>query len=157
MSKKTLTLTLGGLLLAVLIPLSLSATPLATSQEPAAEHEESGPLHDIMEELKDHMRAMRKTIADPESAVANTRHSKAMMELCMKAMKHIPEAPAGMSEVDQVKWNVDYQRKMLAICDILLQLQVAVAEKDIEQSKSLYRSMGDIKGEGHDTYDPEDE
>lgn len=158
MSKKTLTLTFGGLLLAVLIPLTLSATPLATSQEPAAEHEEeSGPLHDIMEELKDHMRAMRKTIGDPTCAGPNTRHAKAMMELCLKAMKHIPEAPEGMSEVDVVKWNVDYQRKMLAVCDNLLQLQIAVAEKDMEMSKQLYRAMGDIKGEGHDTYDPEDE
>lgn len=159
MSKQALTLTLGSLLLAVFIPLCLSATPLTSTQEPADEeaHEEGGPLHEIMEELKDHMRAMRKTIGDPTCGTPNTRHAKAMMELCLKAMKHVPEAPEGMSEIEQVKWNVDFQRKMLAVCDTLLQIQNAVAEKDMEMSKKLYRAMGDIKGEGHDTYDPEDE
>lgn len=157
MSKKTLTLLMGGLLLAVLIPLTLSATPLTHhTQEPASE-EEGGPLHDIMEELKNHMRAMRKTIADPKATAANTKHAKAMMGLCLDAMKHVPEAPAGMSEVDQVKWRVDYQRKLLAVCDNLLQMEVAVAEGDTDRAKSLYRSVGDIKGEGHEIYDPEDE
>ena len=41
---------MGGLLLAVLIPLTLSATPLTHhTQEPASE-EEGGPLHDIIKQ-----------------------------------------------------------------------------------------------------------
>jgi len=129
-------------------------------QEPGHHEEgdhEEGPLHDIMEELKDHMRAMRRSIGAEDGRMDTIEHAEAIKGLALKAVPHCPPAAEGLSEAEQMQWRVDYERKMLAVADGMLQLQLAMTNGDIPAAQELYRSVGDIKKEGHDTYDPEDE
>ncbi len=128
------------------------------SQNPSQEEEEhDGPLPEAMNGLKDHMRALRKSLSNPERKAESTEHAQAMMQYALEAMKYCPPAPEGFSPTEVVKWKVDFQRKLLSVCDHMLQIELALAEGRIQDAQNLYRAVADIKKEGHETYDPEDE
>lgn len=155
----TATLCILGFLL---LPFTLGAAqPFLSTQEPehghGQEHEEEGPLAEAMESLKDHMRAMRKSLGDPQRDEESVGHAQGMMKNALEALKYVPEAPEGMGGVDRVQWRVDFQRKMLSVCDHLLQIELALAEGRREDARLLYRAVSDLKKEGHDTYDPDEE
>lgn len=138
-------------------PLSSAAqNPQEPGHHEEGEHEE-GPLHDIMESLKDHMRAIRRSLGAEDGQAASMEHAEAIKDLALQAVPHCPAPAEGLSELEQLQWRVDYQRKMLAVADGMLQLQLAVASGDLEAAQNLYRSVGGIKKEGHDTYDPEED
>ncbi|MHC4823689.1 MAG: hypothetical protein ACYTEP_06690 [Planctomycetota bacterium] len=150
--------TLGFLLL----PFTLGAAqPLLSLQEPdhghEEEHEDEGPLAEAMESIKDNMRALRKSLGDPARDGESVHHAQGMMKSALEALKYVPEAPEHMSGADVVQWRVDFQRKMLSVCDHLLQVELALAQGRHEDAKMLYRAIGDLKKEGHDTYDPDEE
>ena len=146
----------------LLLPFTLGAAqPFLSPQEPEheheGEHEEEGPLAEAMESLKDHMRAMRKSLGDPQRDAESISHAKGMMKNALEALKYVPEAPENLAGADVVQWRVDFQRKMLSVCDHLLQIELALAQGRHEDARLLYRAVADIKKEGHDTYDPEEE
>jgi len=157
-------LTLGLLTLVLLTPFTLSAvtTTTASAQEPEGQHEhqdqgEDGPLAEAMGELKDNMRALRKTLGSPEKAEDGMAYAAGMRKAALLAFPLCPDAPQGFSKAEQVKWRVDFQRKILSVCDGTLQLELALAEGRMEDAKTIYKSLSDIKKEGHETYDPDEE
>ncbi|MDA0667805.1 MAG: cytochrome b562 [Planctomycetota bacterium] len=152
--------TFSLLTLLILTPFTVSAMsqPTSIAQEPEEhEHEEEGPLAEAMEQIKDNMRALRKTLSDPEKAAEGMKYAEGMRNSALEAMPYCPEAPAGLSELEQVKWRVDFQRKLLAVADGTLRLELALAEGKQEDAKEIYKTLGGIKKEGHDTYDPDQE
>jgi len=151
-------ITLSLLPLLLLTPFTLSALhqPVSVTQEPE-EHEEEGPLAEAMEDIKHSMRALRKTLGSPEKAEEGMQHATGMRNAALQALPHCPEAPGGLSKAEQVKWRVDFQRKLLAVCDGTLRLELALAEGRQEDAKEIYKELGGIKKEGHDTYDPDEE
>lgn len=154
-----LTLSLLALLLLTPFPLSALSQPVSASQEPEEheEHEDEGPLAEAMEDIKHNMRALRKTLGDPEKAEEGMQHATGMRNAALQALPHCPEAPQGLSKAEQVKWRVGFQRKLLAVCDGTLRLELALAEGRQEDAKEIYKDLGGIKKEGHDTYDPDEE
>lgn len=152
--------TLGFLTLLLLTPFTLSAIsqPSAPTQEPEHhDHEEEGPLAEAMEDVKDNMRALRKTLGDPAKAAEGMKYAEGLRTAILEGMPYCPDAPAGMSELEQIKWRVDFQRKLLAVADGTLRLELALAEGNQDDAKEIYKSLGNVKKEGHDTYDPDEE
>jgi len=152
--------TFGLLTILMLAPFTLSAVspPASVVQEPEhEEHEEEGPLEEAMGQMKDNMRALRKTLGDPEKAADGMKYAEGMRSSALEAMPYCPEAPAGLSKLEQVKWRVDFQRKLLAVADGTLRLELALAEGNQEDAKEIYKALGGIKKEGHNTYDPDEE
>lgn len=152
--------TLGFLTVLLLTPFTLSAIsqPNTPAQEPEHhDHEDEGPLAEAMEQVKDNMRALRKTLGDPAKAAEGMEYAKGMRIAILEGMPFCPDAPANLSELEQVKWRVDFQRKLLAVADDTLRLELALAEGNQEDAKAIYKSLGGIKKEGHDTYDPDEE
>ena len=126
-------------------------------QEDGDDDHEEGPLHDIMKNLKHEMRSLRHSLGSEDTKAAALEHAEAIKGLTLKALPHCPPAPEGFSEAEQLKWRVDFERKMLAVADTMLQLELSMADGDLQAAQDLYRTAGGIKKEGHDTYDPEDE
>lgn len=154
-------ITLGLLTVLLLTPFTLSAVsqPHSPVQEPESheEHHEDGPLEEAMEAVKDNMRALRKTLGDPAKAAEGMKYAEGMRNAILEALPYCPEAPEGLSKLEQVKWRVDYQRKLLAVADGTLRLELALAEGNHADAKEIYKALGGIKKEGHDTYDPDEE
>jgi len=143
-------------LVALLLAGALFAAPaVLPGQEPGATAEEHSPLEEAMDGLKQGMRALRRGLGDQETATAGLDTIRAMQEHALAAMHH---CPAPLTEVDAAgaaKWEINFKRMQLMVCDTLLELELAVVEGRLDDAKALYGKLNDLKGKGHDTYDPE--
>lgn len=135
----------------------------ARRQEPGAErgehaeHGEEGPLHDAMESLNRGMRSLRRSVGDPEKAAENLELLRGMQKSALEALPLCPEPFQPLSDLEQRAWRIGYERKILAVADGLLQLELAIAEGRFDAAKEIYSHLGGLKKEGHDTYVPEEE
>ncbi|MFK5955378.1 MAG: hypothetical protein QM477_02925 [Planctomycetota bacterium] len=153
--------TLGLMALVLLTSFTLSAVVRSTAlpQEPEAHegHDQDSPLAHAMSKLKDNMRGLRKTLGKPDKTEDGMAFATGMRHAALEALPLWPDAPQGLSKSEQVKWRVDFQRKLLAVCDGTLQIELALAEERPEDAKAVYKTLLGIKKEGHDTYDPDEE
>lgn len=135
----------------------------AVQQEPAqrpdsaAAHEEGGPLEEPMETLDRGMKAMRRTVQDPEKAGEHIARLREMQAAALESFRHCPEPFTPLSETEQIVWRIGFERKMLAVADGLLRLEQALVEQDFEAARAIYSEVGGFKKEGHDTYTPPEE
>lgn len=129
------------------------------AQEPAAgkEHEHEGPLHEPMETLDRGMKALRRTVQDPQKAAENIARLHEMQAAAVESFAHCPEPFQPLSETEQVLWRISYQRKILAVADGLLELEQALVEQRFEEAREIYTRLTGLKKEGHDTYTPPEE
>lgn len=138
-------------------PFSPAAQEPAAGQEPAGGPEEEGPLHEPMETLDRGMKAMRRTVQDPAQAAANIARLREMQAAALEALQHCPEPFIPLSETEQVAWRIGYQRKILAVADGLLELELALVEERFEEAREIFSRLLGLKKEGHDTYTPPEE
>jgi len=103
------------------------------------------------------MRGLRKSLGAEDTKAVAMEHAEAIKGLTLEALPHSPPAPEGSSDAEQLQWRIGFERKMLAVADTMLQLELALADGDLETAQDLYRAAGGIKKEGHETYDPDDE
>ena len=121
----------------------------------AAQEEEKTPLEQAMGGLKNGMRALRRGLESAESATQALGTIREMQGHALAAMNH---CPAPLEEVDAAgaaAWEINFKRAQLHLCDALLTLELAVVEGRLEDAKTIYGSLNDIKSKAHDVYDPE--
>jgi hypothetical protein len=134
-----------------------SAAQEPAAQEPAAGKGEEGPLHEPMEALDRGMKALRRTVQDPQKAAENIVRLREMQAAAVESFAHCPEPFQPLSEQEQVLWRIGYQRKILAVADGLLELELALVEQRFEEGREIYTRLTGLKKEGHDTYTPPEE
>lgn len=140
------------------MPFADPAQEPARGQEPAGEHaEEGGPLHDAMETLDRGMKGMRRTITEVEKTAENLERVRGMQAAALTSVSLCPEPFVPMSDAEKVVWRIGYERKMIAVLDGLLQLELALVEGRHEYAKGIYSQLTGLKKEGHDTYTPPEE
>lgn len=119
--------------------------------------EEGGPLHDAMETLDRGMKGMRRTITDPEKTAENLERLREMQAAALLSVGHCPDPFTPMSETDKRVWRIGFERKMLAVTDGLLQIELALVEGRHDEAREFYSQLTGLKKEGHDTYTPPEE
>ena len=127
------------------------------SQGPQPTTKESSGLEEIMDELKSNAKAIRPILPTPEKYEQIIVNAQSMQKLAVQAMSLCPEAPSVAEENKTIKsfeWEIGYKRSMLAVADLCLQLELALHLKDSEKAQEIYRNLGAVKKEGHNTYDP---
>ena len=130
-----------------------AAPSVLPGQAPAAE--EHTPLEEAMEGLKQGMRALRRGLGDQESANASVEVVRGMQQHALAALDHCPAPLTQVDAAGAAKWEIQFKRLQLQVCDELLQLELAIVEGRLEDAKAAYGRLNDLKGKGHDTYDPE--
>lgn len=136
------------------LPFAFASQDPARGQEPAAEE---GPLHDAMETLDRGMKALRRAVADPEQAAANLERVRGMQAAAVSAFGLCPEPFTPMTDLEKTAWRIGFDRKMLAVADGLLQLELALVEGRYEEAKEIHSQLTGLKKEGHDGYTPPEE
>jgi hypothetical protein len=143
-------------LVALLLVGALAAAPaVLAGQEPTETAEELSPLEEAMNGLKQGMRALRRGLGDQETATAGLEIVRRMQEHALSAMHHCPPPLTDVDADGAAKWDINFKRMQLMVCDTLLQLELAIVEGRLADAKALYGKLNDLKGKGHDTYDPE--
>lgn len=138
----------------VSLPLAFASQEPARAQEPGAEE---GPLHDAMETLDRGMKAMRRSVADPEQVAANLERVRGMQAAAVSSFGHCPQPFTPMTDTEKVAWRIGFDRKVLAVADGLLQLELALVEGRLEEAKEIHSQLTGLKKEGHDGYTPPEE
>ncbi len=146
----------------LLLAAGLFAAPsFVNAQEPEAqegehdeEHEHSD-LENAMEGLKKGMRALRRGIEKPEKSAEMIEVVQAMQQASLTAFSLCPEPLEEVDALGLAKWRTGFKKGQLAVCGTLVNLELALAEGRLEDAKELYGRLNDIKGNGHDKYDPE--
>lgn len=150
----------------LLLAAGLYASPsFINAQEPekgegehAGEHEEHGEhseLETAMGSLKNGMRALRRGVDKPEKSAEMIEIVQTMQLATLAAFQHCPEPLEELDAVGLAKWQTGFKKGQLAVCGTLVSLELALAEGRLEDAKELYARLNEIKGNGHDKYDPE--
>lgn len=144
---------------ALLLPFARGAA--APAQEPGSGHEtgheEDSPLVQAMERVDKGMKALRRSVADPAKAEANAELARGMKEAALTALPLCPEPFTPLEGVARVAWRIDFERRILAVADTLLQLELAFVESRLEDAKKLHEGLAKLKKDGHDLYVPPEE
>jgi len=150
----------------LLLAAGLYASPsFVNAQEPekgegehAGEHDENGEhseLETAMEGLKKGMRALRRGVDKPDKSAEMIEIVQAMQQASLAAFPLCPEPLEEVDAAGLAKWQTGFKKGQLALCGTLVNLELALAEGRLEDAKELYGRLNDIKGNGHDKYDPE--
>ena len=110
-----------------------------------------------MDSLKSNAKVIRPILSTPEQYEQIIVNAQSMQKLAIQAMSLCPEAPSITEENKTIKsfeWEIGYKRSMLAVADLCLQLELALHLKDSEKAQEIYKNLGAVKKEGHNTYDP---
>lgn len=139
----------------VSLPFAFASQEPARAQEPGVEE---GPLHDAMETLDRGMKAMRRSVTDPEQVAANVERVRGMQAAAVSSFGLCPQPFAPMTDAEQTAWRIGFDRKVLAVADGLLQLELALVEGRLEEAKEIHSQLTGLKKDGHDGYtQPEEE
>ena len=126
----------------------------ALEQEDVVEaEEEHGPLHESMEALQAGMRTLRKAIGKPDKKVAAIQICRELQAACLVGFQHVPEPEEAVLEgLALLEFSADFRKRMLTVCETLVDLEVAFEREDKAASKKFYKQLGAQKKSGHDTY-----
>ena len=134
-------------LLAALLAAGLT---LAATSRTAPQDDEPTPLQAAMQEMMGGQRAMRRLVRDPAANVEGlVAAASAIQRGALAAYSLPPAAPEGE---DPHRWRIGYQRQILRLLDTALECELAARAGDAELLKAAYARLGEIKAEGHDTY-----
>ena len=113
---------------------------------------DSKVLHESMEALEKSMRSMRRLMNDPDSKDEALAMCAEMEAQVLVALQH-PPAPHGELEGQTlVEYHVAFKRRMLDVYGTILDLAVAVEKGDHESATTAFRSLGQDRREGHQTF-----
>jgi len=148
------TLLSGGAIAA----LNSSALPAAAggAQEAAAEkedgHGEHNELHESMEVLQKNMKAMRKQMRNLDDKATLLGMCADMTAAALTGFLHAPGSPDGLEGSELLAYRADFKKRMLSVAGTLVDMELAIDSGDADAVKTLYRSLGASKKEGHDIY-----
>ncbi len=113
---------------------------------------EGGPLHESMEVIQKGMKGIRKMLSKPEKKDDAVTLCKEMQAAALVGFQHPPKPPAELEGDATVDFSADFRKRMLTVCSTLVDLEAALAKGDADAAKTIYRTLGKQKKEGHDTY-----
>ncbi|MFT7516466.1 MAG: soluble cytochrome b562 [Myxococcota bacterium] len=131
-------------------------TTISFSQDPGSESSDS-QLEEIMEELKDNMRAARKLLSNADDHAQCIVHIQAMQQGAIDALPYCPDFKGESSGIEEIKFKLNFKRRMLHLADTLLQLELALHQGDAEMAQEIYQKLKPLKNDSHEIYDPEEE
>ena len=145
----------GGAIAAGLTPGS-NAQEGEHKADKMGEHDEHGehetPLHESMESLQKNMKGLRKLLAKPEAAEQAIAMCVEMEASVIEAFMNPPKSPDGLEGAELRAYQADFKKRMLSVAGTLIDLELAFDKGDAAAAKTLYRSLGSRKKEGHDIY-----
>lgn len=111
-------------------------------------------LHESMEILQQKMRGLRKMLkpTTPEAKAAAIAACQEMEAAVVVSMGHAPKPAKKLEGSDLLKYEIEFKRRMVSVYQTLLDLQLALDAGDADKAKTLYRSLGGQKKEGHTIY-----
>lgn len=130
----------------------------AEGKQEEGKHEEGhehGELHDSMEVLQQGMRRMRKMLSKPEQKADAIKLVREMQGAALTGFHHIPKPEKELEADALFAFEVDFRKRMLTVCSTLIEIEVALQKEDGDAAKTLYRTLGAQKKEGHQTYIPD--
>ncbi|MDB2576062.1 cytochrome b562 [bacterium] len=113
---------------------------------------EGGPLHESMEVIQKGMKGIRKMLSKPEQKAAAVTLCQEMQAAALVGFQHPPKPQTELDADAQVDFSADFRKRMLTVCSTLVDLEAALAKGDADAAKTIYRTLGKQKKEGHDTY-----
>ena len=128
----------------------------ASDDAARAEREES-PTHAAMEELQSAMRKLRRMLRDPDQAPATIELLRAMQKNALITFDHSPEPPEGMPESEIEPFHVEYRRRILRLADEMCACELAVLEGRTEDARASFKQLTELKNEGHERFQIEEE
>ncbi len=146
---------LAVLTLAVQYARPSSAAPAigdATAAIEADDDEEAGPLHESMEVIQRGMKGIRKMLSKPDQKDAAVKLCQEMQAAALVGFQNPPKPEAELDGDALVEFSADFRKRMLTVCSTLVDLEVALAKGDADSAKTIYRTLGKQKKEGHDAY-----
>ncbi|MBL6756317.1 MAG: hypothetical protein ISQ11_07900 [Planctomycetes bacterium] len=143
---------LAVLALAAQLTDSSVAAPGSHAVVTADDDEEAGPLHESMEVIQKGMKGIRKMLSKPDQKDAAVKLCQEMQAAALVGFQHPPKPEAVLEGDALVDFNADFRKRMLTVCSTLVDLEVALAKGDADAAKTIYRTLGKQKKEGHDAY-----
>lgn len=123
------------------------------SQEKASHGEgEENELHESMEVLQKNMKALRKLMRNPEEKETLFQMCADMEKAALTGFMHPPASPDGLEGSELLAYQADFKKRMLNVASTLVDLELAIDSGDADAMKTIYRSLGAHKKEGHDIY-----
>ncbi|MEM8710926.1 MAG: cytochrome b562 [Planctomycetota bacterium] len=117
----------------------------------AAEGQEN-ELHESMEVLQKNMKALRKLMRNPEEKETLFQMCADMEEAALTGFMHPPASADGLEGSELRAYQADFKKRMLNVASTLVDLELAIDAGDADTMKTIYRSLGAHKKEGHDIY-----
>lgn len=152
MTRPVLLLLLCGLLLAALSAPVFSGP----AQEPAAQEEEHTVIEDQMKSIKGGMRQLRRGLRDAENLPAALPIILEMQQAAQVSKTEIPKMAAGIDdEKERAAFVSAYRQGMIATQKMMLDLEAAVLEGNLEKCTELYNALKDSQDKGHDRFTDE--
>lgn len=105
-------------------------------------------LHETMERLQTEMKGLRRVLK-PEAKKEGLEACDRFAAIVLETMAMSPEPLEPLEGIDLIEYEVDFKKRMAEIYNSALDLKVALAKDDTDAAKTLYRSLGQGKNEGH--------
>lgn len=149
MTRPALLFLLCGLLLAALSAPVLSGQP----QEPAAQEEEGTKIEEHMKTIKGGMRQLRRGLRDAENLPAALPIILEMQQAAQMSKTELPKMAADIAdEKERAAFVTAYRQGMIATQKMMLDLENAVLEGNLEKCTELYNALKDAQDKGHDRF-----
>ncbi len=157
MSHKILFVTLSTLLLAALAgPLLPGTSTSLLAQEP--EHvEEETPLQQNMSVINKGMRKLRRGLRKAESLPAALPVILEMQAAAHFCKTETPPLAARLEGDEKASFIQGYRLQVIGLQRLMLDLESAVVEGNMEQAQAVYQQMKATEDEGHEIYTEDEE
>ncbi|MGB0333396.1 MAG: cytochrome b562 [Planctomycetota bacterium] len=145
-------LALPGLAVLALAAQLTDASVAAPGAGAALAADDDGPLHESMEVIQKGMKGIRKMLSKPDQKDAAVKLCLDMQAAALVGFQHPPKPEAVLEGDALIDFNTDFRKRMLTVCSTLVDLEAALAKGDADAAKTIYRTLGKQKKEGHDAY-----
>ena len=124
--------------------------------KPDGSHEEShdeSPLVKNMEVMQTNLKALRRMLGKVEKQADALQAVDALQGAARACLVFEPDSSSAIEDSAlRAESRIGYQRRMVEVYDVLLQLELAIHKGDGAQQKTLYKALGKSKQAGHDAY-----
>ncbi|MFT7668305.1 MAG: hypothetical protein ACI8X5_000996 [Planctomycetota bacterium] len=121
------------------------------SQDPDGAHEEHG-LEADMEEMSDHLRALRKSLKDPQQNPASLLTIVGMQEAVGRAKQQAPPIASNLPEDKRPAFLQEYRLEMIKVAQKLLDLEALVLQSKMEEALVTYKELRGMEEPGHERF-----
>ena len=135
----------------LLIAPVLAAVVLAMNLGSVNAADES-PVVEYMTVVNDGYKVLRRQARTKAFDEETLKHVIEMQKASLAAMHETPPILAKVPPGDQAKFLVDYRKGMRPLLDALLDMEIALLEKNNDKVVELIDKLATIKKDGHDKF-----